>query len=194
MVAYFMMREVKKENQLILTEISQVDELAAQAVLSFLKNYGLRQGLETLSINVSYEEPLAEYVVALGGVQRVPAYAWQVRITDYLGIFRKIRPLLESRLANSMYRRLTETLNINFRSFTIQLTVKGGRIEDIRRLENPEWSPVGMNPTAFVQLLLGYKSRDELESAFPDMRIAVSHRHLIDVLFPKLPSYIHSSY
>jgi hypothetical protein len=31
---------------------------------------------------------------------------------------------------------------------------------------------------------MGYKSREELELAVPDMRIAVSHRHLIDVLFP----------
>jgi hypothetical protein len=47
---------------------------------------------------------------------------------------------------------------------------------------------------AFVQLMTGYKNRQELEEAVPDVRIAVSHRHLIDVLFPKMPSYIHSVY
>jgi hypothetical protein len=47
---------------------------------------------------------------------------------------------------------------------------------------------------AFVQLMTGYKNRQELEEAIPDVRIAVSHRHLIDVLFPKMPSYIHSAY
>jgi hypothetical protein len=51
-----------------------------------------------------------------------------------------------------------------------------------------------MNPLAFVQLITGYKNRQELMETVPDVRVAVSHRPLIDVLFPKMPSYIHSAY
>jgi predicted acetyltransferase len=194
MIAYFRMREILKEKELLLTEISEVDQLAAQAVLGFLKEYGLGHKLETLSVNVSYEEPFTEQVVALGGIKRFPAYAWQLRVTDYVRMLEKMKPLLESRLASSMYCRLTETLGFNFRSFTVEVACKDGRIVGIRRLESGQRSPVGLNPTVFVQLLTGYRSREELEMAFPDVRIAVSHRHLVDVLFPKFPSYIHSAY
>lgn len=194
MVAYFRIREIAKEKQLLLTEISSVDQLGAQAVLGFLKEYGLTHGLEMLSANISYEEPFTEQVATLGGVKRLPAYAWQLRMTDYVQMFEKIRPLLEVRLAGSMYRRLTDTLSFNFRAFTINVTCKDGRIESIQRIEAGPRSPIGLNPSVFVQLLTGYRSREELEMAFPDVRVDMSYRHLVDVLFPKLPSYIHSAY
>ena len=194
MIAYFRIREISNEKELLLTEITEVDQLAAQAVLSFLKNYGNQHNLKTLSTNISYEEPLAEYLVSLGAMKSVPTYAWQIRITDYVRIFRKLKPLLEHRLANSMYCRLTETLNFNFRVFIIQAAVKDGKIKAIRKIAKGERSPIGLNPLAFVQLMTGYKNRQELEETVPDVRVAVSHRPLIDVLFPKMPSYIHSAY
>jgi len=194
MIAYFRIREIPKEKELLLTEITEVDQLAAQALLSFLKKYGNQHNLETLSTNISYEEPFAQYLVSLGAMKSVPTYAWQIRIADYVRIFRKLKPLFEHRLANSMYNRLTETLNFNFRVFTIQVTVKDGKIRDIRKIAKSERSPIGLNPLAFVQLMTGYKNRQELMETVPDVRVAVSHRPLIDVLFPKMPSYIHSAY
>jgi predicted acetyltransferase len=191
---YFRLRENSKEKELLLTEISEVDQLEAKAIADFLKEYGLKKGLTTLSANISYAEPFTEHLVSLGATKRLPTYAWQVRITDYLKIFQKLKPLLECRLANSMYRTLTEILDFNFRRFTIRLNLQGGKVVDIQRLETGERSPIGLNPVVFVQLLMGYKSREELELAVPDMRITVSHKNLIDVLFPKLPSYIHSAY
>jgi predicted acetyltransferase len=194
MIAYFRIREIPNAKELLLTEITEIDQLAAQAVLSFLKNYGNKHNLETLSTNISYEEPFAEYLVSLGAIKSVPTYAWQIRITDHVKIFRKLKPLFEHRLASSMYNRLTETLNFNFRVFTIQATVKDGKITDIRKIPKGERSPIGLSPLAFVQLMTGYKNRQELEETVPDVRVAVSHRHLIDVLFPKMPSHIHSAY
>ena len=194
LVAYFRIRKMSKEKELLLTEISEVDQVAAEAVLDFLKDYGIRENLETLSANVSYEEPFSKFLVCLGGVRRVPTYAWQIRITDYVGIFHKLKRMLEKRLSNSPHYRLTETLNFNFRMFTIRVTVKKGRIIDIQKIQTSERSPIGLNPLAFIQLLTGYKNREELEATYPDVRIALSHRYLIDILFPKLPSYIHSAY
>jgi predicted acetyltransferase len=194
MTAYFRLKEIPKEKELVLTEITEVDQLGAQAVLNFLKNYGDQHNLETLSANISYEEPFIEHLACIGGMKRVPTYAWQIRITNYVKAFLKLKPLFERRLANSMYNRLTETLNFNFRVFTVQVAVKDGKIKDIQNIDRGERSPIGLNPLAFVQLMTGYKNRQELEEAVPDVRIAVSHRHLIDVLFPKMPSYIHSAY
>lgn len=72
MIAYFRIRAIANEKELLLTEIAEVDQLAAQAVLSFLKNCGNQHNLETLSTNISYEEPFAEYLVCLGATKRVP--------------------------------------------------------------------------------------------------------------------------
>ncbi|HXX88419.1 MAG TPA: GNAT family N-acetyltransferase, partial [Candidatus Acidoferrum sp.] len=138
MTAYFRVRKIPNEKELILTEITEVDQLAAQAVLSFLKDYGNRHRLETLSANISYAEPFTEFLMSLGGVRRVPTYAWQIRITDYVRIFRKLKPLFERRLANSMYDRLTEVINFNFRSFTIQVAFKAGRITSIQQIDKGE--------------------------------------------------------
>ncbi len=194
MVAYFRIREVRKEGILLLTEITEVDHIAAQAVLSFLMKYGRRHKLENLSASISYEEPFSHYMDSLGAVKRTPTYAWQIRITDYSKIFWKLKPLLEHRLADSMYDRLTETLNFNFRAFTIQVTVEDGKIANIKKMDSDGWSPIGLNPLAFIQLMTGYRSRQQLEEAVPDVRIAVSHKHLMDILFPRMPSYIHSAY
>jgi hypothetical protein len=109
-------------------------------------------------------------------------------------IFQKIKPLLERRLAESIYCHLTEKLNFNFRRYTVQIIVENGVISDIRKLDSNEDRTIGLNPLVFTQLLLGHRSREELEAAYPDFGIHPSHKHLIDVLFPKLPSYIHSTY
>ncbi len=193
-VAYFRVREVEKDKRLLLVEISDVNQVQAQAVLIFLKQRANKFRLENLSSTVSYEEPFNRYLMSLGATKSLPTYAWQIRVTDYEDFFRKLKPLFERRLADSMYRELTETLNFNFRRFAIQVTVKNGKIADIRKTSNTDWSPIGLNPTAFVQLLTGHRSRQQLEEVVPDIRIAQSHRNLMDTLFPKMPSYIHPVY
>ncbi len=194
MAAYFRIRENPDEKELMLTEVTEVDRLCSQAILGFLKERGRNHGLKTLAACVSYQEPLSQHLAAIGGTRRTPVYAWQVKIVDYLKIFCKLKPLFEKRLAHSMHRRLTETLNFNFREFTIRMAIESGRIIDVKRVEGGERSPIGLNPLAFVKLLLGDWHRDELERAYPDCRVDSSYRNLIDVMFPKKPSYIHSAY
>jgi hypothetical protein len=105
-----------------------------------------------------------------------------------------MKPLFEERLATSPYCRLTEKLNFNFRRYTIQVSIEDGAVSDIQKLERNEDRTIGLNPLVFTQLLLGHRSRNELEMIYPDFGIRPSHKHLIDVLFPKLPSHIHSAY
>gem|GEM_PF-5778752 len=49
-------------------------------------------------------------------------------------------------------------------------------------------------PLVFVQLLVGHRNRQELESIYPNFNIRQSHKHLINMLFPKLPSHTHAAY
>jgi len=194
MLAYLRISDKPENKELVLRETADTDHYTGKAILKFLKDTGEQRRFETLTANISYFDPLSEQLVALGANQRIPPYAWQIRIIDYVKIFEKIKTLFERRLATSPYHHLTEKLYFNFRRFTVQVSVEDGAITDIQRLESNEDRTIGLNPLVFTQLLLGHRSRNELEMIYPDFGIRQSHKHLIDVLFPKLPSHIHSAY
>jgi len=192
MMAYLRIDEQPKVKELVLREVTDADQYSAQAILRFLKDVGNKRGLENLVALISYHDPFAKLLVSLGAVERIPPYAWQIRIIDYVKIFQKMKPLFEKRLAASTYLRLTEKLNFNLNCYTVQITVEKGAITNIQRLETNEDGNIRLNPLVFTQLLLGYRSRSELEMIYPDFRIRQSHRNLVDILFPKFPSYIHA--
>jgi len=194
MLAYFRITERPEEKALFLQEASDVDLYTSKVVLSVVKNIGKQHGLEALVSQMSYYDPLTQQLVNLGATQQNPPYAWQIRVTDYAKVLQKMKPLFERRLAESMYCHLTEKLNFNFRRYVVQITVEDGLIKDIRRIESSEDRTIGLNPLVFVQLLLGHRSRQELEITYPDFNVRPSHKHLIDTLFPKLPSHIHAAY
>jgi predicted acetyltransferase len=192
MAAYLRIGSKPENRELVLREATDADYPTNKAILKFLRDTGKQRGFETLVSNISYLDSLSQQLVALGAVQRVPPYAWQIRIIDYVKIFQKMKALFESRLAASAYRRLSEKLSFNFRSYTVQVTAEDGSVTSIQRLESSEDRNIGLNPLVFTQLLLGHRNRSELEMTYPDFGIRQSHKHMIDVIFPKLPSYVHS--
>jgi predicted acetyltransferase len=194
MVAYFRISDRPEEKALVLREASNMDDHSNEAILGFLKDVGRQRSFEYLVSRMSYHDPLTQKLVSLGAVQDDPPYAWQIRVPDYAAVFWKMKPLLERRLAESSYSHLTEKLNFNFRRYTVQINVEDGSIRDTQKLDTNEDRTIGLNPLVFVQLLLGHRSRQELEMIYPDFRIRQSHKHLIDVLFPKSTSYIHAAY
>jgi predicted acetyltransferase len=193
-LAYLRISDKPEDKELRLTEITDTDHYADEAVLKFLKDVGRKRGFETLVAKISYHDPLMESLTAVGAVQHIPPYAWQIRITDYVKIFKKMKPLFEKRLRASAYCHLTDRLNFNFYRYTVQVTVEDGAIVNVQRKESDEDRIIRINPLVFTQLLLGHRSRNELEMTYPDVIVRPSHKHLIDVLFPKLSSHIHSAY
>jgi hypothetical protein len=49
-------------------------------------------------------------------------------------------------------------------------------------------------PEAFVRLVIGYRALDELRDAWPDIVWRDSSRHWLDVLFPKMDSWLRMPY
>jgi predicted acetyltransferase len=194
MPAYFRINDNPETKELFLREITDVDQSTAQSILRFLKDVGKQRELETLVTTISYHEPFAQQIMSTGEARQTSPYAWQIRILDYAKLFEKMKPLFEKRLSSSMYRNLTEKLKLNFYRYTVQMTVENGAIKNIQHLEASEDRTMRFNPLVFTQLVLGYRSREELETIYPDFIVRPSHRHLVDVLFPKLPSYIHTEY
>ena len=194
MTAYFRINYNFEEKELILREITDVDQAVAQSILGFLKDIGKQHGLATLAATISYQDSFTPHMVAIGGMREVRPYAWQLRVMDYVKIFQKMKPLFEERLAKSAHRRLTEKVNFNFCRYTIQMTVEDGVIANVQRLDASEDRSIRSSPLVFTQLLFGYRSREELETVYPDFMVLPRHEHLVDVLFPKMPSYIHTEY
>ena len=194
MGAYFRISENIESKELFLREITDVDQSMAQSILGFLKDTGKEKGLEILVATVSHHDSLAEHLMATGEARQNQPYAWQIRVTDYTNILLKMRTLFEKRLAASTFCHFNGKLSFNFYRYTVQMTLEDGTITDVQRLEDNEDRNVRLNPTVFTQLLLGHRNRAELEAIYPDFLIKPSHKHLIDTLFPKLPSYIHTDY
>lgn len=194
MVAYIRIRGKPEGKELILREAPDVDRHTGKAILNFLKDTGKQRGFETLVSHISYYDSLTEQLTALGAVKSVPPYAWQIRVINYAKLFQKMKPLFEKRLATSIYCHLTERLNFNFYRYTVQVAVEDGAITEIHKLDSSEDRTIRVNPQVFTQLLLGHRSREELEMTYPDFIIHPNHKNLVDVLFPKLASHIHSAY
>jgi predicted acetyltransferase len=195
MVAYFRISENPENKELMVREVTDLTPSMGRSILGFLKDLGRQRGLETLVTTASRHEFFIKQIMAIGEAVQSPPYAWQIRVTDYARAFQKLKPLFEERLATSNdFKHLNMQLYFNFYRYTIQMTTENGTITKIQRLDTCEDRNMRFNPLVFVQLLLGYRSREELETVYPDLIVKTSHKPLVDMLFPKLPSYIHTDY
>ena len=192
MQAYVRIQPRPRDKTLFLKEVGVAPGAHGQ-VLGFLNRYCAENGFETLVSTLGYADPLSELLVGLGAEQSMP-YGWQVKILDNPRLLEKIAPLLESRLAATKFRGLSERLNLNFRKYSVDLNFESGKVASVSLSSDCSDRTIGLNPYVFPQLLLGYRCREELEHAYPDVRVAPSHRMLVDALFPKRPSYIHHVY
>jgi predicted acetyltransferase len=192
MIAYFRLSQNPENKELFLREITDVDQSGARSVLNFLKEKGLRLGLETLVCTISRHEPFVEHLIEAEHAEQPRSYAWQIRVTDCVKMLLKMKSLFEKRLQTSSLSCMTGKISLNFYRYAIQLTIDEGAIIDVQRLEESGDRTVRFNPTVFTQLLLGHRSREELELVYPDFIVRPSHRLLIDTLFPRLLSYVHT--
>jgi hypothetical protein len=49
-------------------------------------------------------------------------------------------------------------------------------------------------PDAFVRLVMGYRTLEELSDAWPDIVVRPARRHLLDTLFPNCRAYFSMPY
>jgi GNAT superfamily N-acetyltransferase len=120
-------------------------------------------------------------------------YAWYVRVPDLVGFLRHITPVLERRLAQSALVGHTGELKVSFYRSGRRLEFADGQLKAVE-----PWQPTpGEEGTAafpdltFLQLLLGYRTCEELHYAFPDCWTANDEAHaLLEALFPKRASLV----
>ena len=191
---------------LILSEVSEgISHGAFVALMGFLKSLALKQNKPHIRINLHSQSPAGRMALAMGAVHTRP-YALQIKIPDRFGFLNRIKPLLEERLANSMFKDHTGKLRLDIYTESIDLEFNRGNIT-ITRGDDLEADQVFCIPKdLFGALVLGYKSWEELQQCRPDIFPANQHLRfkpailpdesglLAGVLFPPAKSWIYERY
>jgi len=118
-------------------------------------------------------------------------YAWYVRVPDVPDFVRHIGPALERRLAESPLVGHSGELKISFYRDGLRLAFEKGRLTGVEPWSptHEDWGNTAFPGLTFLQVLLGYRSLDELLYAFPDCGVGSdAARALLNALFPKQAS------
>jgi predicted acetyltransferase len=174
-------------------ELGISENVSAEEIAAAIRKQASEKGLTELKTGLSHMDEFSKYLISMGAKKNRP-YAWQVKIIDLPGLISKIKPVLEQRVENSEYTGLSKDLTINFWKYAVKMKIEEGKIVSMEKVFKEEDRTIGFNPYVFIKLALGYKSRIELEKMYPDFRVQGDLGGLIDVMFPKQPSYIHYSY
>lgn len=122
-----------------------------------------------------------------------PAYAWYVRVPDLPGFFRHIAPALEKRLAESLVPGYSGSLRLNLYKTGVKLTFQNGQLTESTsyKPQPGEMGEIGLPDLTVLQLVFGYRSLDELKSAYADCTWETDEARLLAAtLFPKKPSSV----
>jgi hypothetical protein len=120
-------------------------------------------------------------------------YAWYIRIPNLPGFIQHIAPALEKRLAESPAAGHTGETRLTFYRSGLRLAFENGRLtaaEEYRPSPVGHTGDAGFPGLTFLQLLVGYRSLDELLYAFPDVWCNTDHEGLLTSLFPRQPSNV----
>jgi hypothetical protein len=169
------------------------------SVLRYLRStgddYAGRDGSEPfdgISMRFGTDHPVYRAIPRLLP-QRNPDYAWYLRVPDLPAFLRRIAPVLEQRLAESIAPGHSGELKIGFYDDGLRLVFETGRLATVEPWSSPqaEGDAARFPPLTFLQLLFGYRSLSELEYAAADITgYNDESQALLDALFPKRPSHV----
>lgn len=120
---------------------------------------------------------------------------WLLRITDPVRLLTKLAPLFTQRLAASAWSQVTGEVTINLFRQAYRLRFAGGKLVAVDALGfvdasmGADGGDLCIPPDAFVRLVTGYRTLDQLSDAWPDIVVRPASRHLLNTLFPLGESY-----
>ena len=146
---------------------------------------GPAPGLDRLGFNVVPDHPLVRLYPTWLTKDRRDFYFY-VRIGDVTAFMGRVAPVLERRLAASPLAGWSGELALSFFRDGVTLRLQSGRLVEVR-----SWQPTteatgdaAFPGLTFLQLLLGARTLEELEAAFPDcLAEADQTRALLATLF-----------
>lgn len=123
-----------------------------------------------------------------------PPYAWYIRVPDLLAFLQLITPVLNERLARSVFANYTGEITCDLYPNGLLFKIERGRLVGIDPWRPPPYDPaasMGCPSLVFLQLLLGYRNIQELSAIYPDVSVAEKYKLLVATLFPKQQSQVH---
>jgi len=126
--------------------------------------------------------------------ETIDPYAWYIRVADLLDFITHITPVLNRRLSESEFAAYEGELKFDFYRTGLKMTFENGKISLVEH-----WQPsteargnLAFPDKTFLYLLTGYRTFDEISSFYTDCfaRKKPEASALINILFPKRPSYV----
>jgi predicted N-acetyltransferase YhbS len=151
----------------------------------------LPSDLDALSFEFIGHHPLNELLTPGYGEKQGRQYAWYIRVPDLAGFITKIAPVLEQRLAQSIYAGYSGELNLDFYRSALRMVFENGRLTTAEPWQKPVWEAkvhAGFYPLTFLKLLFGYCDLKALQAVFPDVWANDEATKLLAVLFPVQPT------
>ncbi len=173
------------------------------SVLRYIKNAGMAiapysesqdggPAFDTIGFGLGGEHPAYEIVVDWLPQFDSP-FAWYLRVPDVPDFLRLIAPVLEQRLAASIFAGHTGALKIDFYRGGVQINFEAGRVVEVAPWAAQVGGDHGMvhfPDLTFLQVLFGYRSFEEVKHAYADCGGTLEGRLLIKALFPKSGSTV----
>ena len=179
---------------LILNEASNFSDDMAVAVLKKLKDLCLKHEKPYLRFNNQEDNILVKTAKSLGA-RDFGHYAWQIYFIDVKNLIEKITPILEQRIKENPISGLTETVFIDMYREALELKIIKGEIKDINIIESQgDNSHFRIPPNLVIPFFLGYLTREELMRYNHDVSCLQKWENLIDILFPKMKSFLYLNY
>jgi hypothetical protein len=160
--------------------------------LQFLKEQCKDKNLNRIALSGAINSNLSQVGLDLGG-NMSRGWKHQLRIPDVIRFLKRIRPVLQKRLRNTMFEGLTQEVTINTYRHCYVLDFQDGKIQQIKDLgihQDGKNLSFRAPPNDFVRLLLGQYSIDELSQQNIDFLVTGPVKSLIATLFPKQESFI----
>jgi predicted N-acetyltransferase YhbS len=192
-VGYWRVEKFGFGEGLIVSDASRLSHPAALAVLRKVKALAAERGKPYIRLASADTCPLIRAAKAWGA-QHAGRYAWQIHIPDPARLLRTIAPVLERRIAASPLAGLTQTVYLNLYHESFDLRFEEGRLTSVEAVGFSDTGEIRLPPLLLAPLVLGWRSREELHQSHPDVSIWGQSAYLIDILFPKMESFIYTTY
>jgi hypothetical protein len=179
--------------ELTVGEVSRLDARMALSALRFCKRLCAERAKPYIRLNVPQGSTLIYTARALDA-HDMGRYAWQIHLVDVARLLRKLAPLFERRIATSPLAGLSRKVCLNLYREAFGLHFREGKLAAVEALGFRDGGHIQLPPLLLVPLLLGYKSRQELAQNCLDFCVWGENRLLVDILFPKVESYIYTIY
>lgn len=158
-----------------------------------------RQGTQ-IELGWPAQQTLVQVARSLGSRRGRGGDQWLIRLTDPGALLAKLGPVWAQRLAASPWAGYTGDLVINHYRQAWRLRFAEGALAGVDPLGfvdasmGADGGDLCIPPDAFVRLLFGVRTLDQLADAWPDMGVRPSRRSLIETLFPPLATYLSMPY